>query len=69
MVDYIMNVGLVYIILFKMKRTSFLELACAGQFPASVKGRRFVQYWRLVKEDNDGKAGSMYYNCYKAQPD
>ena len=44
------------------------EFACAGRCSACVKGKRSVQYCRLIKEHDDDKSG-LCVNCYKAKLD
>ena len=45
-----------------------LEFICAGRCSACVKGKRAVEYCRLLKKHNGDKAG-VCANCYKAQLD
>ena len=42
------------------------EFVCAGRCSACVKGKRGVEYCRLLKEHNDNKAcAGVCANCYK----
>ena len=45
----------------------YLEFVCAGRCSACVKGKRGVEYCRLLKEHKDDKAG-VCASCYKTQP-